>query len=275
MMGDRYLLVPSLGFCMVAGYALFRLFKLQQISALSQITIPARYVILSMLLTYSVITVARNRDWKDSITLFRHDIKHLDQSAQAHNLLGLHLLNYANTLETNKVLQKQIREEATMHHKRALEIYPEFFNVAYDLGRGYLQLEQRDSALVYFLAALKLDSTFTEVPINIGEIYFYNQRYTEAIPYFEMAVKQQPNYYKGYDKLSFVYYTIKEFDKSVEVNKEANRQMPGLLDPLVNIGRTFIGMNQPDSARFYFEKALALDPNNQTVIQLLQQMGVR
>ena len=85
--------------------------------------------------------------------------------------------------------QKILREEAITHFKRALEIYPKFFNVSFDLGRTYALLNEADSSLRYFHLALTLDSTYSEIPINIGEIYFFQQKYAEAQALCEKALE--------------------------------------------------------------------------------------
>ncbi len=275
IVADRFATIPSLAFCVAFTWIVFRLFirdvKLSEV-AFERFRIGGKLILLLTALAFAVITFNRNYDWKDDLTLFRRDIKGVSQSAQANNLLAIHLINRAFTLNNEPEKQKALRIEAVCYFKNAIEIYPNFFNVSFDLGRTYMLLNMPDSALPYFQKAMALNPNYNETYISIGDVYFIQGKFNEAIRYFEKAVENRPDNYKAYDKLSFVYYKLHEFNKSLEINQKAADRMPALSNPLVNIGRTYIGMNIPDSAVVYFKKALLIEPGNIVAKQMLQQL---
>lgn len=274
MMGDRFLLLPSLGWCLAAAAALYYLFvRDKEGGAGWQSIAPAgRGVFIGLLLLYSVLTVARNADWKDDLTLFRHDIKYADNSAQAHNLLALHLMQHA-TAEQDPALRTAMMNEALVNFKRAEEIYPKFFNVAYDIGRVYLNLNQPDSGLQSMLRAIAIDSTYPDVYKTVSDIYIYKKMYVQAAPYLERLIVLMPQDYENYSKLSYNYFLLKEYQKSLAVNRKAIELMPRNPNPYINIYRTYTGMGEADSARAILLSARKIFPGNRDIESLLNQTG--
>ena len=94
MITDRFLLIPSLGWLIVLVRALWLAAKLDNKKSIEWNTIKLvpKYTFLIILLMYSTLTFSRNMDWKDYLTLFRKDIKYVNESAQAHNILALRLI---------------------------------------------------------------------------------------------------------------------------------------------------------------------------------------
>ena len=280
IVADRYLLIPSIGGSILIVLILFKIGNIERTvkstynSSLSFSSFPKKttYVFIGILCFYSVITFARNFDWKDDLTLMRNDIKHVPTSSQAHNLLAVHLMKKSFEV-TDPIEQTKLQNEALDHFKSAIEIYPLFYNVAFDLGRTYATLNIPDSAIVYFKRAVEIDSTNSDAHLFIAKLLVERARNEEAIPFFEYRINHAASDYSSYESLSFLYFSMKNYDRSIAVNKEAIRQFPGTVDPLLNIGRTFFAMAKQDSARFYFQQVLLQNPNNTAALQLLDQLS--
>ncbi len=272
IVGDRYLLIPSIGWSIILAVFLFRIWKAntKEKDFNSKTPKGLKYSLGFILCFYSFITVSRNFQWKDSLRLFRHDISYVDNSAMAHNLLAIHLMQ-ASEKEINIVKQTELKKEALAHFKRAQEIYPKFFNVAYDIGRVYLSLNMEDSAVNAFKYAIQVGSDYIMVYKNLTDLLFSKGRYEEAIPYLKYLIADRPVEFTAYDRLSFIYFKKGEYENSIAVNKKAMQQLPQQVDPVFNIGRTYLEINQIDSARHYLLRANEMSPGNSVVQQLLQQ----
>ncbi len=274
IVGDRYLLLPSLGWSMAIVGIIYWLINKQNPTSpqhFEQIGSAYKYSFIALLSFYSILTFSRNIDWKDDLTLFRKDVTYVTTSAQAHNLLGLHLMLHAET-ETNPSTASAMTVEALTHFKKATQIYPKFFNATFDVGRVYIKLNLLDSALIAFQEAIKIDSTYSTAFNYIGEIYYSKQMFREAIPYYEKVVELEPLNYDSYNKLSYDYFMLKEYGKSAEVCKKALVAIPNEPQPLINIGRMFLLQNKTDSALYYLNRAKAKVPNNQELNSLLSQI---
>ena len=277
MMADRFLFVPSIGFSILLGYGLLWLFKINIHDAkvqlaLSQISNPLKYTLLSLLIVYSGITIARNTQWKDSLTLFSSDIDHLQESAQANNLYALNLMKYSYK-ETNALKAQQMRETAEKHFKQALNIYPDFFNARYDLARSQSTLLKENEAEENFVIAAKMNPEYPTAWLSAAEIAMRNKRYTNAIQYFSSI---QQKYRTGdpaiYLQWSYAYYLTQNYDSANYINKLGAQSFPQTPNFLLNIGQTFATINKKDSALYYYEKALQLTPNNVQLQEQIRQM---
>lgn len=265
MMADRFLFIPSLGFSFVVAALLLKFSKTNFTSAnksfeWSSLPSNMRYATLGILLFYSTMVLSRNANWKDQITLFRHDISAVESSAQAQNLLGLHLF-IESLRETDAVVQKQEREEAVVHLKKAIEIYPKFLNASYDLGRVYEAMQMPDEALAQYRTTTTIDTTFRAPYFSMAVILHNKGKVEEAIPYYEKFLTKYPTQMEVYANLAYAYYSLKQFDKSIEVNHRALAAIPGAYEPLVNMGKTYMQMNLPDSAIRYFEISQQIKPD--------------
>lgn len=278
IVADRYLLIPTIGWSVILTMGLFRVFRAEKTKTNAQSTLFSQlpkgltYTLLAILLLYSGFTFSRNFYWENDLKLMRHDISYVDSSAQAHNLLALHLLKQQQA-ETDLSKKTALAKEGLHHFKAALQIYPPFFNAAYDVGRVYLLLNLPDSALLAFKHAMTIEPNFGDLYTGIADIYMYKGLYQEAVPYLEKYVEKRPASYLGYDKLSYSYYRLNQFEKSIAVNRNAATRFPEYLNPVVNIGQTYLAMGKADSALYYCQAALAKEPKNATALQLLQQIN--
>jgi len=275
MMADRFLLLPSLSWC-VFFVAIIRIFSgvyyyTPKIDW-SEIKPIARYSFISVLLFYSALTFSRNANWRDDLTLFRHDINYVSESSQANNLLALHLMQHT-VIEPDPTAKVNMENEALLHFKKALQIYPRFFNASYDIGRVYLSLNQPDSALEAFKYALTIDTVYPDLYKSICDIYTFKKMYAETVPYLEHMISDNPLEYSAYGTLSYNFFLMKEYQKSIAVNKRAILAIPKIPDPYVNIYRVYSANNQMDSAKLYLTSAENLFPNNQEIHSLLQQLN--
>jgi len=264
MVGERYLFIPSIGFCMLLSLLLFRLTRMSL--APSKGTLFAsvsilKYPVIVILLLYSGLTIARNAQWKDSLTLMRHDVKHLNKSAQAHNLLGTHLARKA-LQEKNPSQKSLLLEEAERHFETAVNIYPEFFNAWYDLGRVRLLLGKINEAEQPFLKVIAMDSTFSEPFFHVGLIKENKGDYAGAVNYYMRYLKNNPGNPDALMNMGFCLARLNDYPRALAYMKTAAAWHPQKAEPLINISRLFANMGLPDSAIIYLHKAEVLSPRH-------------
>jgi tetratricopeptide (TPR) repeat protein len=271
---DRFLFFPSLAL----SIAMIRLVFYSQLNKQEvqdiqwrDVSTTQRAVLVGLILVYSGMTIARTRDWKDHLTLYKSDIKHLSNSAQAHNLLALRLMT--NSVESkDPIQQKEMQKEAAAHFIRSIEIYPYFFNTNYDLARTYMALNNQDSALVWFKKATTIDSTFTDAFLSVAELYFQQSKFDEAMPYYITTIRQNKTDYESYERLNYIYVKGAKYDRSIELNKAAIANKIGAEYPYINISRAYLATNQKDSAQIWAAKAVQMNPGNADATQLQQSL---
>jgi tetratricopeptide (TPR) repeat protein len=272
MVADRYLLIPSLGWSIVV-VGILRKFSGVTDNAKnvswSSIGPMAKYPFLAILLLYSTLTFSRNFDWKDDLTLFRHDIDYVNESAQAHNLLALHLMQHFEK-ENSSGTKVALANEAIAHFKKAQEIYPSFFNVAYDIGRVYSAINQPDSAIMAYEYALSLNKDLPDIYLRLGDLYFSKNNFDKAAQHLKEYIKKSPSDINGYNRLSYTYYLLKQYDESIATNKRAISTLPGFVEPYINIAHVFSDLKQRDSSMFYLREGEKKFPSNPQIIQAIE-----
>lgn len=274
VIADRYLFAPTLGWAFVVVGIFTLVFKVnlnEKSLDFSNFQPKLKYGLGAILVCYSLISIARNSDWKDKLTLFETDIKHVDNSAQAHNLLAFKLSQTAQTIP-NLQERNVMLEKAVYHFRRAVEIWPDFLNATYDMGRNLEQLGRLNEAVAAYKSAFKIDSTFSDALFRAGICYEGLSNMDSAAICYEKVVQVNPSNVTAFNNLSFLYFKDKNYNKAVEVSRKAYTLNPTNTDPLVNIGKIYININQGDSALYYFEKAYPLRANDSGLAQILYQM---
>ena len=99
-MAERFMYIPSLGFCICLTYFLIKLTKTESIksrfknlSKFFSFNSALFFLYLGIIVLYSFKTFSRNKDWKDNITIFGHDVQISENSVTAHFIQGSSLLN--------------------------------------------------------------------------------------------------------------------------------------------------------------------------------------
>jgi len=278
MMGDRFLFIPSIGFSILFVGLLMKFFTdgdyVNPKVNLASLAKPFSFILIAFLVVYSGITIARNSDWKNQLTLFKHDIKNVSESAQAQNLLGIHL--FIESLKVTDNAQKlNMVEEAVVHLKKALDIYPNFLNAAYDLGRAYTSIGRQDLAYQAYEQAMMIDSNFVAPCLDMA-IYQQNLgNLPLAVKWYERFLSKYPTQKEAYANLSFAYYKAGDYVSSIAVNQRAIQYLDDDFEPLVNIGKVYFNMKETDSARYYLQRALQLRPADVNIKNTLNALPMR
>src|SRR5690606_30561774 len=133
LMNDRFMFIPSLGFCLVLAYVLIRVFKEKS----SQKILAG--VAVFVLAGYSVKTVARSNAWKNDYNLAMADVGISDGSAKVKMTAGSELLNEAKRTKDPQE-RAALLKQAEMYCLQSLEIYPTYYPPLDILGNIYFEM---------------------------------------------------------------------------------------------------------------------------------------
>jgi len=152
VMADRFMYLPSVGFCMVAGYGLERLLSRLPRRAL-RIAVP-----LVLVATLSLLTAARNLDWRDPVSLWTATVERSPTSAFAHGNLGLSAFHTGDVDLAIGALQ------------RALELAPGHIAYTDALAAIFHHLELHGEELRVFEAAARAGQTDPHILDSIDRV---------------------------------------------------------------------------------------------------------
>jgi tetratricopeptide (TPR) repeat protein len=89
---------------------------------------------------------------------------------------------------------------------------------------------------------------------------------------FTDVIQRRPQFAEGWNKRATVYYLMGEYQKSLADCDEVMTRNPYHWGALSGYGMIYIQLDQPDRALGYLEKALAVNPNLQSVAQTIETL---
>jgi protein O-mannosyl-transferase len=220
-MAERFMYIPSLGFCIILTYFLIRFTKTESVKSrfknLFQF-FSLNYVVFVIVLgigaLYYLKTTARNKDWKDNLTLFSHDVKISKNSERANQILGSALM-VSVMKSPNRQNQQDTFNLAKKYLKRALEIYPDHYAALSHLGVIYLYENKFDSAYTYLKKGLELLPNDIDLNFNYGLVLFNLKKYDEAIKALNHTIELTSTHENAYYNLAALYQNTGDYDKAL------------------------------------------------------------
>ncbi|PCJ84148.1 MAG: hypothetical protein COA57_09635 [Flavobacteriales bacterium] len=228
IVAERFAYTFSIGFCIVLAWGLLKIFRINFEDKTKSFKLKPMFITASVAILglYSYKTIARNPIWKDHLTLYRHDIKHLEKSAKAHALIGGTLFPKLFSIPNNNEKQKLI-EETKYHFEKALEIYPDYIVTNNNLGTVYFTFyADFKSAKPYFKRAVKLDPHYVEAHYNLGYTYEKLGQLDSAIFHFEKTVALDTSNLRSYMRLNNIYFSQKKYKKAIQLSKQGIEILP-------------------------------------------------
>ncbi len=179
---ERYLYLPSVGFCWLAGWAAKRAWDLlgEKLKARTPLraTLCAAGIALAAL--GATKTWARNRIWRDDTTLYTKTLETDPDSYVMH--LNLGTTDFA--MRDFATAEKELR--------RALELRPDSANVLNALGCVYLEEGRLDEAAKALRSAVAFKPRWTDPHFNYGRLLKKTGKNDAALAEFRTAVEVGP-----------------------------------------------------------------------------------
>ncbi len=97
-------------------------------------------------------------------------------------------------------------------------------------------------------------------------------RYLDAVTVFGEVIKRDPAFAEGWNKRATVYYLMGEYDRSLADCEEVIRRNPIHFGALSGFGLIYLQKGDLERAAEYFERALSVNPNLESIEAALEQM---
>ena len=185
---DRYLYLPSFGFCLLLGYAIAKLPSHRRLFALPAAPASA---MLGLVALMAFGTAWQQQYWRNSLLLFLHSVNEAPRSSWAKGYLAAELLRRGD------------RDDAQRMYEAALQLDPSNWknNVAY--GALLYQMGDYRRADEFFTRAIAGDPTDANAHFNQGLSRFNYGNYTGAETSLREALRRDPrlpqaHYWLGY-----------------------------------------------------------------------------
>jgi protein O-mannosyl-transferase len=179
---ERYLYLPSVAFCWLAGCAAHYLWGLLEIRPKLAIPGKALLAVLGLVLVGlgAASIVGRNPVWRDDLTLYTTTLRADPDSYVMHLNLGTTYFATRNFTAAEKELQL------------ALQLKPDSPNVLNALGCAYLELGRLEDSASAFKSAIAYKPRWTDSHFNYGRLLKKQGQSGAALAEFRTAVEVGP-----------------------------------------------------------------------------------
>lgn len=275
-MSERFMFMPSVGFCLLIAVLIYRGFnwkntKLDSVKSM----MPALGVVAIISLLFSIKTATRNMVWKDNYTLFLTDVNTSSRSAKLLNATGGEL-TAKSVSEKNEVKKKEMLEQAVKNLTEATKIHPTYKNAYLLLGNAHNYLKNFDLSIQNYGQALQLDPDYEEAHNNLTVTYrnagqYYGEKkndLTKALQYLQKAYQRNPKDYETLRLLGVSSGISGNNQKAIEYFTKAVEVSPNNADAYVNLSTAYFHANNKAKSDELQQKALQIDP------EILKKRGI-
>jgi tetratricopeptide (TPR) repeat protein len=226
-LAERFLYIPSFGFCIALGYGIAE--ELPKYSkSLYWKRIPFGIAIVVFLL-FSIKTIARVRDWKDTKTLLQADIRKSGNCANLNEKYAEFLYNEYNSKDTNYIANLK---QAKKYFLRTIKICPKYLSaINYTASCYYNADKNYDSALFYYIKSLQIDYKQLQVYKNIVNILDNKNDYQYSLPVYNKLLSFSPGQPVLIYRLGKSYWKTGNFQKAIYYMEKALKLSPGYKYP--------------------------------------------
>lgn len=249
LLQDRYLYLPSIGFCLGLGLAVSWLTKRLGTKA----GIAIAFVLLA---AYSVADVRQNRMWKDGQTIFENCVDTDPTSAEAHLSIGR--IYY----ELGRV------RDGEEHALKALELAPDSPNPYLLLAYFARMTGKLDKSIDYLERGI---AAVPETPItrfklatiylNLGLLKAQTRNLAEAEQYMLRSIEVWPRS-TGWLNVGQFYLEHGRYEEALGMFLKTQNSVPDRFAPIhLRLGQTYDKLGQVAAARAEYQKYLKITPD--------------
>lgn len=210
---ERFLYIPSLGFCGIISVLLITAWKAwkRSFSLLRYTTIS---LFIALLIFYSGQTLLRNRDWIDEKTFFSKTLKEAPNAALLHHAMG------------NVYVREENYEKALEYYHNSLELYPLYHAAYNNIGTIYSKHALYDEAITAFKEAIKINPDYIQSHFNLGTTYYQKGMTEDASREFTIVLAFNKNYVKAHNNLGIIYAEKGLLNEAIAEFEEVLRHEP-------------------------------------------------
>ncbi len=283
IVGDRFAYMFSLGFCVVIGYLMLKLFKVDLSKETIKVQLPNSFIALLVLVMviYSGRTIARNPDWHDYLHLYTTDVEHLQESAKVHALISNTMYPDAIMLIRNNPKNPEIPkliEKITYHFKESIRIDSSYATSLNNLGSVYLNFyRDYNKAIEYCSEAIKYDTNYVEANYNLAFSYKSLKKYDEAIYYALKTIEIDQDYLQGYNLINTILGESRRVNEGIDLLDSLAKEVSSPKKIYVTIGNLYTSKGESfySESLDYFIMAYQLDESDSQLCSHILSLAKR
>lgn len=189
VMAERFLFFASAGFCL-ALVATAQVIIAKQGSATSMLSTKGVLPVLAAIVAiYSLLTISRNADWYDNITLLKADCAKSPDNAKLMRFMGNNLVITNYEAAETPAEKQQILQEGISYLEKAVQLYPGFAQAHEDLAHAYYMANNTAAEMQHDRIAIALSDHSIIALNDIAGLFFAQKQYDSCIYYLKKGTQ--------------------------------------------------------------------------------------
>ncbi len=247
--GERYLYIPSMGLCWLAGAGLGWLTSSQGRHPYLNWKLATAFA-LTLILAYGVRTEIRLPDWKNNFTLARATLRVDPESGSYHVYMGNAYRNLGD------------RGGGRREYIQAIALEPGGIEAYLDLAGVFMDDGAVPTARMLLQRAAEIDPTFPETFYTWGVIEVRQGNAVRARELFERAIALNPNFGDALNNLGVLDMTEGKLEAAQQLLTRAVTANPSSFDSHINRGVVLTKRGLYQEAAMEFRRAMQLAPGS-------------
>jgi tetratricopeptide (TPR) repeat protein len=279
---ERYLYLPSIGFCWLVAWAAVTLWSADLRAFLRPVSRAVPLMLIAIAFLYAVKTVARNRDWRTGESLFLKRLEQGDASLIRNNLGAVYFdngnlngaerewlealaagPNNALALDNLAFLRQRQRRfaESLDYSWRALRIQPHYMMAHLNLAETLAEMDRVAEAEWQYRIATAISPLSTRAHNAYGEFLFNSERLEDARIEYEHSAAVDPTG-EAYDRLGDIYQASEDRPRTEAAFRQALALNTYDSHAHFGLGQVLEAAGKQEDALHEFESGLRLDPSD-------------
>ncbi len=252
---DRYLYLPSVGFCILVSLALHRLAGQRWFWTGSGLLAAA----------FFLLTVRQNRVWRDDLVLMQHALRFAPRRPFLLNYLGAYFAERGEL------------PEAERHYRAALDANPNYYDSLTNLGDVCRVTGRLGEAETLYRRAIRWGAPYANTYYNLGVTLRSLGNFGEAETALLQAVRRNPGDAGIWFNLAWIYEQQGRLEQAEQAYRETLRASPGYVEPRINLTALLAGQKRYAEALEHAQTARQYAPSHPAVLyvagDVLLKMG--
>jgi tetratricopeptide (TPR) repeat protein len=240
---ERYLYLPSVGFCWIAAWAAVGVWQRSRTRS-TGVRFTLAFAGALVLVLGTVRTIVRNFDWKDDLTLYSSTLRVFPKADLIRANLGAAYWN------------KGDRVTAERHWLDALAISPDNVVAMGDLALARKEDKRYDEAIALLKRAIELRPRYAAVHMTLGDVYAESDENVLAEQELRKSVELYPLNTDSRNRLGALLFKLGRVQEAEEQYQASLRSMPSG-DGYDGLGDLYFAQGRPDLAEQNYRGAVS------------------
>jgi len=154
-------------------------------------------------------------------------------------------------------------DAAIAHFKKAIGIYPDYYDAHMSLGQLYMDNSQWDKAEASFRQAMTINPKAVRPMVSLGEVYRREKKYEQSEKVLADALKIDNNSWESNFTLGRIYWERKDIVTAGKYVARTIELNPDVAEAHLLAGNIFVRAGLPANALVEYQEYLRLAPNGE------------